>query len=277
MQQPSNQDNIPFEEQCLIDELVEFWRTHDEPRDLDTHLRGTLKPGHYSAAWFLFEVRDDLRTDKHSKYAASSTFEFRQFLEAKYRRVAKPYLERLARDRAFDEAQAETERQARVKAEAKEREENQRWLRDYSDDIRKEMAKTTDREKRIELGLKLNAITPYTGVSYVPERHCKNCSTGISSAINPRCPSCKGYICLNCLSCFCDLGNEMENVPHEYKNMCWQCHLVISSEKNDRCSVCGWYICSLCGSCSPVCNKKYIPVKDKAVDPFLPDYPDDLS
>ncbi len=242
-------DDIPLEEQHVIDELVGFWQTRYEPRDLTAHIRGTLKTGGPSVTSFFAKVRDDLRTDKHSMYAASSTFEFRQFLEAEYCRVAKPYAERLARAKEFAEAQAkvEAERQAETQmkaelerqaqeiaeakslaeaqAKAKEREENQRWLRDYSDTLGKEMAKTTDREKRIELGLKLEAIAPYTGVSYVPERHCKNCSVGISSAINPRCPNCKGYICLNCGTCFCELGNEMAKVPHEYKNMCWKCHL----------------------------------------------------
>jgi hypothetical protein len=147
------------------------------------------------------------------------------------------------------------ERQARVKAQTQKDEE---W------------AKTTDREELVELGRKRAARAPYTGVSYVYDKHCKNCYVGLSSAINPRCPNCKGYICLNCDCCFCEPDKL-------YKNECWNCHFEISSEINEWCSVCGWYICSNCHSCSRICDGTGYPFHDKAVNPFLPDYPDDIS
>jgi hypothetical protein len=78
---------MPLEDQLVIAELVEFWQTHDEPRDLTAHIRGTLKPDYTSLTWFFGQVRDNLRKDKHSEYAASSTFEFSQFLEAECRRL----------------------------------------------------------------------------------------------------------------------------------------------------------------------------------------------
>ena len=199
----------------------------------------------------------------------------------------KTWAERQARIKAQPQTVTELERHTQEKAKAKrpidaqvkakEREENQRWLRDYCDGVRKEMAQTTNRKKLIELGHTINAIAPYTGVTYVFEKHCKYCSASISPAINPQCPNCKSYICLNCENCFCELGNERARVPYDYKNICWKCHLAISSEINDRCSVCGWYICSNCRSCSRDCDGTYNPFHAQTSDPFLPDYPDDIS
>jgi hypothetical protein len=62
-----------------------------------------------------------------------------------------------------------------------------------------------------------------------------------------------------------------------YKNHCWYDRHPISSAIHARCPYCGWYICSTCGSCSPTCDKTYHPFHDEAVDPFPPDYSDDLS
>jgi hypothetical protein len=257
-------DEIPFEERRAIDELVGLWQTRSETRDLLAHIRVTWKPGAGRVTSFFAQVRQDLLTDKHSKYTASSTFEFRQFLEAEYCRLDQLNTVRQA------QAIAEAKRLAEAKAKAKEREENQRWLRAYFDGIDKEMANTNDRKERFELGLKREAIAPYTGVLYDYDRHCKNCFVGISSAINPRCPNCKGYICLKCECCFCEPDKH-------YENVCWKCHLEISKEICEFCSDCGWYICSNCRSCSKGCDKTYHPFHVEAVDPFLPDYPDDLS
>jgi hypothetical protein len=251
MQQPPNQDypqtyildNIPFEEQRVIDELVELWQTHDEPRDLLAHIRDTLKTG-YSITFFFAQVRND-----YSKYATSSASEFRQFLEDEYRRVAKPYAISLARAKAFDEAQAkaEAERQAEAQAieaeaelqvqaiaeeceeqerRARIREERIRRYRAYFDALGEEMAKTTTREELVALRRKRAAVAQYLGI-------------------------------------------------HPYENVCWKCHNDISSAIHAQCKVCRWYICSLCGSCN--CNRISNHFKGEAVDPFLPHYPDDLS
>lgn len=269
-------DNIPLEEQHIIDELVEFWQNRSEPRDLNAHIVGSLKQGCASITVFFTTVRFNLRNGIHSTYAASSTIEFRQFLEAEYRRLYQPCAERQAEAQAKAElerqaqAKAEANRLAEAQAKAKEREENQRWLRDYFDAIGKEMAKTTDRKERFELGRKRKAIAPYTGVLYDYDKHCKNCFMDISSAINPQCPNCKGYICLNCECCFCEPARH-------YENMCWNCHFEISKEICEFCSACGWYICSNCRSCSKGCDKIYHPFHNGVVDSFLPDYPDDIS
>ena len=108
-------DNIPVEDQLVIDELVAFWQTHNEPRNLLAHIRDTLKQGCNSLTFFFATVRDDLRTDKHSKYAASSVLEFRQFLEVECRRLYQPCAER---QQAEDQAKTENERRARVDFDA---------------------------------------------------------------------------------------------------------------------------------------------------------------
>jgi hypothetical protein len=46
-------------------------------------------------------------------------------------------------------------------------------------------------------------LFPFSGVSYSYENHCWNCKQPISSAINIKCPSCGGYKCRYCGSCFC--------------------------------------------------------------------------
>src|SRR6266567_4026433 len=105
---------IPFEERRVIDELVELWQTCCEPCDLLPHIRGTYEPGGSSVTWFFAQVRQDLRTDKRSKYAAFSASEFKQFLEAEYSRLDQANTERQAQA----QAKAAAERQARAKAAA---------------------------------------------------------------------------------------------------------------------------------------------------------------
>jgi len=241
MQQPPNQENpqtdvldtIPLEEQRIIDELVELWQTHDESCDLLAHIRNTLKTG-YSVTFFFAQVRNDLRTDKHSKYAASSASVFRQFLEDEYRRVYQPYAVCLARAKAFDEAQAkaDAERLAKIKAEierqAQLKAENERLARAKFDALGAEMAKATTRAELAELGRKRAYLAQYIVVS-----------------------------------------------PGKYEKHCWNCKSHVSSAIHARCPVCGWYICSSCDACD--CNRTYTPVHDGINDPFLPDYPDDLS
>jgi hypothetical protein len=191
--------------------------------------------------------------------------------------------------------QTYAERQARIKAQAQKDEEaaerikakrlafresmveriaqaraNQERARADFDALGEEMAKATNRKERIELGRQLKAIAPNTGVSYVPEKHCKNCFVGISKAINPQCLDCKGFICINCECCFCEPDKD-------YDNVCWNCHLEVSKETSKFCSACGWYVCSNCGSCYRDCNGAYNPLYVQTGDPFLPDYPDDIS
>lgn len=201
-------DKIPFEEQRIIDELVGLWQTRYEPRDLLTHIRGTWKPGGGSVTMFFAQVRQDLRTDKHSEYAASSTFEFRQFLEAEYRRLDQANTERQA------EAQAKAEAERKAQAIAEEREEQERRARIREEHVRRaradfdalgnEMAKATTRAELVELGRKRADLAPYTGGSYVYENHCWKCHSDISSAIHARCRSCNWYICSLCGSCNCN-------------------------------------------------------------------------
>jgi len=222
-------EKIPLEEQRVIDGLVGLWQTRDEPRDLLTHISGTLKPGGYSVTFFFAQVRDDLRTDKHSKYAASSTFEFRQFLEAEYRRLDQANTERQAQAQAEAQAQAKAEAERQAQAIAEEREEQERRARIREERVRrakaafdalgKEMEKaTTTRAERVELGRKRADLAPYTGGSYVYEKHCWNCYSYISSAIHARCPGCRWYICSNCGSCSPDCNktyNPFLDMPDE--------------------------------------------------------------
>lgn len=211
-------DTITLKEQLIIDELVEFWQTHNEPRDLFAHICDATLQGFYSLNYFLLTVRTDLRTDKRSKYAASSAFEFRQFLEVEYRRLYQSCAERLAEA----QAKAEAERLAQMKAEN----ERQAQIRADFDALGELMAKTSDRKESMVLARKREDLAPYTGRIFVYENHCWKCKKDISSAIHA------------------------------------------------RCKVCGWYICSTCASCG--CGyKEFYGYHDEAVDPFLPDFPDD--
>ena len=200
MQQPPNQeypqtdvlDNIPFEEQRVIDELVGLWRTRYEPRDLVTHLdRLSGSWGSGVGASFFRQVYEDLRTDKRSKYAASSTYEFKQFLKAEYRLRAKAETER----RSQAQAKADAERLAQTQSKAKEREEFKRRARADFDALGREIANTTVREELVELGRKRAYLAQYTGDSYVYENVCWCCHSDISSAIHARCSVCGWYMC----------------------------------------------------------------------------------
>lgn len=172
-------NKIPFEERHVIDELVEFWQTRCEPRDLLTHIAGTLTSGGGEVTWFFAQVRQDLCSDKRSKYAACSASEFKQFLEDEYRRL----------DPANTQRQAQEERQKRARASF--------------DALGKEMAKTATRAELVELGRKRANLAPHTGFSYAYINHCWNCKKPISSDINAQCPNCRFYICSSCDSCFC--------------------------------------------------------------------------
>ncbi len=255
MQQPSNQeysqttelDKFPFEYDRVIDELVEFWQTHKEPSDLTAHIRSTLKQGCTSLTSFFAKVRDDLRTDKHSKYTASSAFEFRHILETEFLQLYRPYAERQAKEEAERQEQAkaaevkrlakikeEIERQAQIRAgierQAKNKAENERRVRADFDALGELMEKTIDRKELIELGRKRQDLAPYVGIK------------------------------------------------HPYENVCWKCRSRISSTIHIKCKVCGWYICNGCGSCKkPVCDRSYTILHEDTYEPFLPDYPDDLS
>ena len=168
-------DEIPLKVRCVIDELVELWQTCYEPRDLLTHIAGTWKPGGGRDTMFFAQMRQDLLTDKRSKYATFSASDFKQFLEDEYHRLNK----------------------------GEEREEHEKRAKADFDALGKEMANAATRAERVELGRKRAALAPYTGVSYVYENHCWNCKKQISSAINAQCSGCGFYICSSCGSCFC--------------------------------------------------------------------------
>ena len=196
-------DNTPLKEQLIIDELVEFWQTYNEPRDLYAHICSAWSQGYYSLHYFFLTVRTDLRADKRSKYAASSAFEFRQFLEVEYHRLYQSG----AKLQAEIQAKAEAERLAQMKAES----ERQAQIRAEFDALGELMAKTTDRKESIVLARKREYLAPYTGRTFVYENHCWKCKKDISSAIHARCKDCRWYICSNCASCGCGY-----NIFYEY-------------------------------------------------------------
>ena len=76
-----------------------------------------------------------------------------------------------------------------------------------------------------------------------------------------------------------ELGRRREDLAtytgnsYTYENVCWCCGGRISSAIHARCPVCRWFMCSKRGSCG--CG--YYGYSNVTVDPFLPDYPDDLS
>ncbi len=223
-------DNIPFEDQLVIDELVEFWRTHNEPPDLFDHARSTLRQGCNSLTFFFLTVRSDLRTDKRNQYTASSALEFRQFLEVECRRLYQPCAERQKAEAQGKEKEREERKRRfhdrfneawKAMGKEKEREERKRRAREDFDALEIVMAKATTRAELVELGRKRAELVPYTGSKYV------------------------------------------------YENVCWCCHSRISSAIHARCPDCRWYICSSCGSCSRDCGWTYNPVNVEDVDPFL--------
>lgn len=199
-------DKFPFEDQLVIDELVEYWQTGKAPVYLYGHIRDTSKPGGRQICLFFLKVYKDLYTGKRSQYAALSASEFKQFLEDEYHPLNKQReeWERLAR--AIRE---ENERKARA-----EHEENERKARADFDALGKEMAKATTRKELIELGRKRVALAPYTGTSYVYENHCFRCKRHISSAIHARCPSCGWYIC-SCGACGCEWSDDWEGADRD--------------------------------------------------------------
>lgn len=215
-------NNIPLEEGRVIDELVDFWQTRYEPRDLIIHLdRLSSTWGSGVGVSFFRQVYKDIRGDKRSEYAASSASEFKQFLEIEYSRQVQIHTERKAKAQAKSEAdrrawmKAETERKAREKAEAeheaqeeaKRREENERRARADFDALGKQMAKATTRVELVELGQKRADLAPLTGVSYSYKNHCWNCQSSISSDVHAQCPACTYYICSSCGSCLCGFLN----------------------------------------------------------------------
>ena len=205
-------DKIPFEVQRVIDELVDYWQTRREPRDLAIHIDKLPSAwGHHRVRSFFRQIYEDLRTDQRSKYP---TF-FASTLETEYSQRALTHDERQAQARAETErqiqAKAEAERQAKEKAKAehraqtrtKKREESERRARADFDALGEEMAKATTRAELVELGRRRANLAPHTGFSYAYINHCWNCQKPISSDINAQCPKCRRYICSSCDSCFC--------------------------------------------------------------------------
>lgn len=247
-------DRIPLEEQRVIDELVELWKTRCEPRDLIIHidrLSGSWGSGICTS--FFRQVYKDLRSGKRSKYAISSASGFKEFLEAEYHQEAKAHAER----KAQAQVKAEAERKARLKTEAEWRahakaeaerkalteakavEERQKRARAEFNALGQRMTIATTREELVKLGRKREYLALYTGDSYVYDRHCWRCKNLISPEIHPRCPDCRRYICGSCDACRCGL----------YLNYCWKCATFISSESNAECPFCKWYICGECSEC----------------------------
>ena len=248
MQQPPNQenpqtnvlDNIPFEVQRIIDELVKLLQTHSEPSDLAMHV-DTLPStgGRHIVRNFFRQVYKDLRTDelnsyasfsnslsiirdgrpmttdKRSNYASFSASEFKILLETEYSQWVQGHPEH--------QAWAKEDTQAK----AKERDEYARKVRAEFDALGKQIAKATTRAELVKLGRRREDLAPYIGIKHPYESHCWNCPSRISSTIHV------------------------------------------------RCKVCRWFICYRCGSCKkPVCDSIYY---DETNDTFLPDYPEDLS
>lgn len=173
-------DKIPLEEQQVINELVALWQTRQVPPDLLAHIDGL------SGIWgsdperiFIQRVYENLSTGNRNRYAISSAYEFRRFLEDEYHR------------------------QTNANAQAKAREDSERKAREDFDALSKEMTKATTRAERVELGRKRAALAPYTGVSYDYKTHCWNCHQHISSDVHAQCPDCRYYICGSCGQCFC--------------------------------------------------------------------------
>lgn len=155
-------DNIPSEDQLVINELVEFWQTHNEPHKLTAHIRGTLKQGCTSLTSFFAKVRDDLRADKHSTYAASSASEFRAFLGAEYHRLYNPCVER-------QKANAQAKVEAGMDIDAF----HQDWV-----------------------------VFPVSRpIRKIRETVCWRCHSPLSSGEHEQCSDCKGLICDTCGAC----------------------------------------------------------------------------
>ncbi len=149
-------DDIPFEERRIIDELVNYWQTRYEPRDLTIHIDKLPSTwGQHRVRNFFRQVYEDLCTDQHSKYVAFSASKFEGFLETEYSQRAQTHGEHQA------QVKAEAERQAQV--EAKEREEYEKRARADFDALGKEMAKATTRAECVKSGRKRAALEPYIG------------------------------------------------------------------------------------------------------------------
>jgi hypothetical protein len=157
MQQPPNQeypltdvlDNIPFAERRVIHALVVFWQytrysdlnqVRPSPRILELIDRCRIGIN------FFRQVYRDLCSDRRIKYVGFSESEFKQFLVIEYNQ---PFVEHQAQARA-----------------------NQEQARADFDALGEEMAKTTDRKERIELGRRREVLAPFTGRTFVYQNHC---------------------------------------------------------------------------------------------------------
>ena len=193
--------DVPSEERRVIDELVKFWQSRYEPRDLVIHIdRLSSTWGSGIGVSFFRQVYEDLHTGKRGEYAVSSATEFKQFLETEYIHQAKAYAEHEAQIQA--QTKAEAERLAQEKA--RNREEREKRAKEDFDALGIVMGETTNRAELVELGRQRTALAQLTGVRYDYESHCFRCTRPISSAIHARCPSCVYYICGYCGACFCN-------------------------------------------------------------------------
>jgi hypothetical protein len=258
-------DKFPFEEQRVINELVEFWQTRYEPCDLVTHI------DEVSGAWggvidtgFFRQVYEDLCVDKHS-YGVSSASEFKQLLEDKYHRAQKKDKTSFFKQRFEDlrkhsnyvaysplelkqhvdaeyrkaRADAEAERQAQAKAKA------ERKARADAEAERQAQAKAkAERQAKEEA-----------------ERQAKEAERIVKEAEHQR----KARADFDALGKemakattraeLVGLGRKRANLaPHTgfsyaYINHCWNCKKPISSDINSQCPNCKFYICSSCNFC----------------------------
>src|SRR6266487_4764077 len=135
-------DKLPFEEQRVIHALVVFWKctrfshlnqVRPSPRILELIYKCSI------GIDFFRQVYHDLCSDRRIKYVGFSETEFKQFLEIEYNQ---PFVEHQAQARA-----------------------NQEQARADFDALGEEMAKTTDRKERFELGLRREVLAPFTNLT----------------------------------------------------------------------------------------------------------------
>ena len=78
-------NKIPFEEQRVIDELVDFWQTRKEPSDITTHINDTKHSTGYNTYSFFKSLYDDLQHGKRKVFTRMSPSEVKISLENKCR------------------------------------------------------------------------------------------------------------------------------------------------------------------------------------------------
>ena len=104
---------IPFEEQRVIDELVEFWQNRSQPPDLAAHIYNLSGVwGNDRGADFIRSVYVNVRTGKN-RYKYAFAFEFKQFLVSVYYKQA---IDQMVKERWEEEKREEKMRENKRKA-----------------------------------------------------------------------------------------------------------------------------------------------------------------